>query len=206
MFKRILPTVVAMLFGMVVLLSYFLPVDFLVQFRTLVVLPWATVVAAFALLVACLSVLRVHMGRLSRAKDNKITSLLVVLSGIVSFVIVVWQGAGGYWPQQLMNVVLTPGESALLALTSVTLIVAGMRIFRTRRSAAGVVFIVTAGFILLTTVAYRVYPDMLITVRRFVDAVATAGMRGILMGVALGVTLAGLRIIFGIDRPHSDES
>ena len=206
MFKRILPTVVAMLVGMVVLLSYFLPLDFLIQFRNLIVFPWATVLAAFALLVACLSVLRVHLTRLSRAKTNKITSLLILVSGVATFVLVVWQGAEGLWTQQLLQAVLAPGESALLALTAVTLVVAGMRVFRTRRTPSGVVFISTAVFILLTTIAYKVLYPNIIKLRQFVDAIAVSGMRGILMGVALGVTLTGLRIILGIDRPHSDES
>jgi hypothetical protein len=168
-------------------------------------LRWATVLGAFALLVAYLSVLRVHLTRLFRTKKNQFTSLLVVVSALGSLGLVVWQGVEGQWTQQLLNVVLVPGESALLALTAVTLIVAGVRIFRTRRNAGGIVFIVTAVFVLLTTVAYNVYPDFLVSLRQFVDAIATAGMRGILMGVALGVTLTGLRIILGIDRPHSDE-
>lgn len=214
MFKRILPTVIAMLLGMVVLLGYLLPIDVLVLLR-IILLRWATVLGAFALLVAYLSVLRVHLTRLFRArknqsrlfltKKNQSTSLLVVVSALGSLGLVVWQGVEGQWTQQLLNMVLVPGESALLALTAVTLIVAGMRIFRMRRNAGGIVFIVTAVFVLLTTVAYNIYPDFLVSVRQFVDTIATAGMRGILMGVALGVTLTGLRIILGIDRPHSDE-
>jgi len=207
MLKRILPTAVAILVGILVLLSYVLPVEFLVQLRSVVLLPWATVIAAFALVVACLSVLFVHIRRLIRAKKNKLTSFLVILSGSICFGIVLLQGPAGPWSQQLMTGLLIPGESALLALTAVTLIVAGMRVFRTRRNAGGVVFIVTAAFILLTTVVYKFYPDILIEVRlrQFVDAIALSGMRGILMGVALGVILTGLRVILGIDRPYSDE-
>ena len=166
---------------------------------------WATVLGAFALLVAYLSVLRMHLTRIVHTKGSKITSLLVVISALVGLIVVVWQGVEGVWTQRLLTAVLVPGESALLALTAVTLIVAGMRIFRRRRNVEGAVFVVTAVFVLLTTVAYIVYPGILVLLRQFVDAIATAGMRGILLGVALGVTLTGLRVIFGIDRPHSDE-
>jgi hypothetical protein len=100
---------------------------------------------------------------------------------------------------------LIPGESALLALTAVTLIVAGMRILRARRTAGAVVFVVAAGIVLLTTVAYSVSPPVLGVLRQGVDTLAAAGMRGLVIGVALGVTLTGLRVLLGIDRPHSDE-
>ena len=204
MFKRILPTLFAMLAGLLVLLGSFVPVDGLVALRT-ILLSWATVVGAFALVVAYLSVLRVHTTRLFRAKKQKFTSFLVIVAAITSAGLVIWQGSEGEWTQQMLSVVMVPGESALLALTAVTMIVAGMRVLRTRRSAGGFVFVVAAVLILLTTVAYQVYPGILGPLRDFVDTIATAGMRGVLMGVALGVTLTSLRIILGIDRPHSDE-
>jgi hypothetical protein len=203
MFKRILPTVFAMLAGFLVLLGSFLPVDALVAVRT-ILLQWATVVGAFALVVASLSVLRVHLTRLFRSKRQKSTSLLVVAAAIASAVLVFVEGSDGPWAQPLLHSVMVPGESALLALTAVTLIVAGMRILRTRRGVAGVVFVIAAVFVLLTSVIY-IYPSIMRVIRDFVDAVAAAGMRGILIGVALGVTLTGLRIILGIDRPHSGE-
>ncbi|HQE93872.1 MAG TPA: hypothetical protein PLH19_12495 [Anaerolineae bacterium] len=204
MFKRFLPTVVAMLVGLLVLLGYLLPVDFLILLRDFL-LRWATVLAVFALLLAYMSLLRVHILRLSRARKNKITSLLVIVSALGTLALVLWQGAAGAWTQQLVNSVLVPGESALLALTAVTLIVAGMRLMRVRRTIGGVIFVIAAAIVLLTTVAYSFYPDMLAALRQGVDTLATGGMRGLMLGVALGVTLTGLRVILGFDRPHSDE-
>jgi hypothetical protein len=204
MFKRFLPTVIAMLVGLLVLLGYLLPVEFLVLLRDFL-LRWATVLAVFAMILAYMSLLRVHTLRLTRARKNKITSLLVIVSAVGTLVLVLWQGVGGTWTQQLLNGILVPGESALLALTAVTLIVAGMRIMRTRRTMGGVIFVIAAAIVLLTTVAYSFYPNILDALRQGVDMLATAGMRGLMLGVALGVTLTGLRVILGFDRPHSDE-
>lgn len=205
MFKRFLPTIMAMLVGILVLFGYLLPLDFLVMLRDVILLRWAVILTAFALIVAYLNLLRVHLLRLTSARKKKFTSLLVVLSAIGTLVLVLVQGVEGTWTQQVLSAVLIPGESALLALTAVTLIVAGMRILRARRTAGAVIFVVAAGIILLTTVAYSVYPNVLGVLREGVDTLATAGMRGLVMGVALGVTLTGLRILLGIDRPHSDE-
>ncbi len=205
MFKRFLPTIIAMLAGILILLGYLVPVPFLATLRDWVLLRWAVVLAAFALIVAYLSLLRVHLLRLTSARKKKFTSLLVVVSALGTLALVLLQGVEGVWTQQILTSVLIPGESALLALTAVTLIVAGMRILRARRTAGAIVFVVAAGIILLTTVAYSVYPSILAALRQGVDTLATAGMRGLVMGVALGVTLTGLRVLLGIDRPHSDE-
>lgn len=205
MFKRFLPTIIAMLAGILILLGYLVPLPFLATLRDWFLLRWAVVLAAFALIVAYLSLLRVHLLRLTSARKKKFASLLVIVSALGTLVLVLWQGVEGTWTQQVLTSVLIPGESALLALTAVTLIVAGMRILRARRTAGAIVFVVAAGLILLTTVAYSVYPSVLAALRQGVDTLATAGMRGIVMGVALGVTLTGLRVLLGIDRPHSDE-
>lgn len=205
MFKRFLPTIVAMLAGILVLLGYLLPIESLAMLRDVILLRWAVVLAAFALIVAYLSLLRVHLLRLTGASKKKLPSLLVILSALGTLALVLVQGVEGALTQQVLNAVLIPGESALLALTAVTLIVAGMRILRARRTAGAVVFVIAVGIILLTTVAYSVYPSVLAVLRQGVDTLATAGMRGLVIGVALGVTLTGLRVLLGIDRPHSDE-
>ncbi len=204
MFKRFLPTIVAMLVGLLVLLGYLLPVEFLVLLRDFL-LRWATVLAVFAMILAFFSLLRVHFLRLTRGRKNKIASLLVIVSALGTLALVLWQGVEGKWTQPVLNWILVPGESALLALTAVTLIVAGMRIMRTRRTIGGVIFVIAAAIVLSTTVAYSFYPDILAALRQGVDTLATAGMRGLMLGVALGVTLTGLRVILGFDRPHSDE-
>jgi hypothetical protein len=205
MFKRFLPTVVAMLVGILVLLGYLLPVEFLTTLRDMLLLRWAMILAAFALIVAYLSLLRVHLIRLSGARKGKATSLLVILSAVGTLILVLAEDVDGLLTQQVLNAVLIPGESALLALTAIMLIVAGMRILRARRTAGAIVFVVAAAIILMTTVAYSIYPNILAGLRQGVDTLATAGMRGLVMGVTLGITLTGLRVILGIDRPHSDE-
>lgn len=204
MFKRTLPTVIAMFFGFWVLLGTLIPVGILVNIRV-VLIYWATLLAAFALIVAYFALLRVHWQRVTtRDSKQKITSLLVILSAVGSLALVIGQGPTGEWVRFMLRHMLVPGEAALLALTAVTLVLAGMRMFAVRRSAESIVFIVVT-LIMLALAAPYVYPVVLQPVMQFINTLATSGMRGILMGVALGTTLTGLRILLGIDRPHSDE-
>lgn len=202
MFRWFLPTVVAVVVGLVVLLGSLLPIVALAPIRA-ELLRGAAVVAAFAMVLAFANVLRVHFGRvIAKQAKQRFASLILLVSATTSFVLVLLQGPDGIVSQAIVEGVLIPGQSALLALTAVTLVLAGARLLRTRRHLSSVLFLAVALVVLLTTVPL-IYPEILGTVMQFVNAVATGGMRGLLIGVALGTVITGLRIILGIDRPHS---
>jgi len=202
MFKRTIPTAVAMLTGVLVLLGTLVPVRPLSDIR-FVLIRWAMLLGAFALLLASINLLRVHLGRLKDGK-HKISSLLVILSIFSSLALVLWQGPEGEWSQYFLHSILIPGESALLALTGVALLLAGMRAMQTRRSAGTLVFIGLTILFLFAAIPY-IYPPLLQSILQLFNTLAMSGARGLAIGVALGITLTGLRIILGTDRPHSDE-
>ena len=202
MLKRTLPTAVAISAGILVLLGSFLPVSPLREVR-LFLIQWAMVLGIFAFILAFLHLLRVHLIRLGRRGKGWSISLLVVLSAISVLLLVSTQGPTSQWSQHLMNDFLVPGESALLALTAVTLVLAGMRMLRARRTSGSILFLLIAVLMLVGTVPYV---GILGEIADWIQGVpALAGMRGLLLGVALGTTMAGLRVVFGATRPHSDD-
>jgi len=208
MFKRILPTVVAVSTGIIMLLLTLLPVPGLNPVRTLL-LQWAMLLGAFAFILAYFQLLRVHLARVRSAKRDKFTSLLVVVSALIGLGVVLTEGilkkggGSGTASQWLLTNLLVPGESTLLALTAITLILAGMRILRARRTVGSVIFLLVALLVLLGTMPYL---GILGEAAAWVQNVpALAGMRGLLLGVSLGILLTGLRVIFMVTRPHSDE-
>lgn len=202
MFKRTIPTVVAMLAGILVLLGTLAPVSPLRDIR-FILIRWAVLIGAFALLLAAANLLRVHLSRLKDGK-HKIGSLLIILSLLGSLGLVLWQGPEGAWTQHFLHYVLIPGEAALLALTAVALLLAGMRALQTRRSAGTLVFIGLTILFLFAAVPF-IYPPLLQTILQFFNTLAMSGARGLAIGVALGITLTGLRVVLGADRPYSDE-
>lgn len=202
MFRWLIPTVVAVLCGLVVLLGYLVPIPPLDAVRDLLV-QWAAVLGAFALLLAYGNLIRVHIGRVFQGGDkNRIASLLLVAAALASLVLVLLQGPSGATAQMVVETVLVPGQSALLAVTGITLILGGMRLLRTRRKVNSAVFLIVATFTLFATIPV-VFSPILEATQRVVNAAATGGMRGLLLGVTLGIVLTGLRIVLGIDRPHS---
>ncbi|MBN1874918.1 MAG: hypothetical protein JXA33_11865 [Anaerolineae bacterium] len=204
MFRRTLPTAIAIGCGLVVLMGLLIPVDLLVASRQFL-LQWAIVLGGFAFILAYFSLLKVHITRLVKEPKQKTTSMIVILTALAGFGVVVWQGTNGEWPKYLLKYVMIPGESTLLALTAVTLLLAGMRILQVRRSGGTIAFVLIAVLALAITVPYAgVGLEIMQLIKTWIHVPAIAGMRGLLMGVALGTTLTGLRIIFGADRPHSD--
>ena len=79
-------------------------------------------------------------------------------------------------------------------------------LLRRRLNLLSVLFLVTAVLIFFGTISLPFVgeiPGLSSLVRPVIDEVfATAGARGILLGVALGTLVMGLRILFGIDRPY----
>ena len=203
MFKWFIPTVIAVICGLITLLGALLPMPIFDDIRMILV-RWAAVITVFAFILAYSSILKVHITRVIRQGKDRIASIILLLSGIATLVIVVIQGPEGIISQYVVRYILIPGESALLALTAVTLVLAGMRIFRTRRDMYSVLFLCVVVLVLFSTVPYfyHAYIDIVLSL---LDSAAIAGMRGLLLGVVLGTTLTGIRIIFGIDRPYSNE-
>jgi len=203
MFKWFIPTVVAVICGLITLLGALLPVPVFDDLRVIFV-RWAAVITVFAFILAYSSVLKVHITRIIHQRRDRIASIILLISAIATLVIVVIQGPEGRTSQYVVQHILIPGESALLALTAVTLVMAGMQVFRTRRDGYGVIFFFVVVLTLFGTVPYF-YNAFINIVLSLLSSAAVAGMRGLLLGVVLGTTLTGLRVIFGIDRPHSNE-
>lgn len=208
MIKRVLATVIAILVSVTILLGTFLPDTFLHSAR-LLFLRWGMVLGAFAFVLAFVHLIRVHMVRVGRRGKGWDMSLLIVVSALGTAALVFWElltgDTIGFWSQRLLTHFLIPGESALLALTAVTLILAGMRMLRARRNVESVLFIMVAAVVLLISVPYAGFPLRVVTwVQRAIGAVAMAGMRGLIIGVALGTVVTALRAIF-VTRPYSDD-
>lgn len=204
MLKWLLPTLVAAAAGLIVLIGSLIPMPVLSDLRTTFV-RWATVLGTFALLLAYVNILRVHLKRLvDKRTSHSIASGVLLVSAITSLAIVIWQGAEGPITQIVLQDVLVPGQAALLALTAVTLVLGGMRLLQSRRRITSVIFFAVAFLMLISAVPF-IYPQALDVVLGLVTAGGVAGMRGLLIGVVFGVTMTRLKIIVGVDRPHSNE-
>jgi len=200
--KRWGVTFFGILTAVLILLGILMPVTPLKEIR-LILLQWAMVIAIFAFFLAFLHLIRVNLARLKQFKKYGVPGLLTVFSALLTLILVFIQGPQGTYSQLLLNAVLIPGEAALMGLTAVTLLLAGIRMARVRPAHEVILFTGVAALMLVGMIPIL---PVLGTLASWVQKVpAMAGLRGLVLGVALGTLLAGLRFLFGFDRPQSEE-
>lgn len=204
---RIIPIVsaiVAISAGIIVLLGYFVSIEPLPDLRLLLT-DWGIVIAGMAVLVGIFNLVAVQMEKIRTRQKGGAYGALLVLSLIITFGFGLLLGPDNQFMRAAVDAVIVPVEAALMAILAVTLIYASIRLFRRRMDAMSVLFLVAAIIFMLAMMPTPFGPIPGNQFFLFVEgAVATGGARGLLIGIALGTLLTGLRVLFGVDRPYGD--
>lgn len=222
---NLLATIIAMAAGLVTLLGYFLPVNVtgplsgLLGVR-LLLLATVSLLTAWAVLAGALNLLMVHGRKFVNQRPGWFYSLFVLLGfAVVVFLnllapFIGWgQGAANAANLWLLTYFIGAGGAALAGLVAFFLVFAAYRLLRTRPAVTSVVFLVTVVVALLVLAPWpaalegsaAVGETPLRALLRTVTLLpATAGARGLLLGVALGAIATGLRVLIGLDRPYGD--
>lgn len=203
--KGLFSTAIAIATGLIVLVGYFVELPLLVNLR-ITILNWAIILAALALFIGVFNLLAVHADKVRSKKKGGFYSLILILSMLVTLVLGLWLRPDHPLMALIFNAIQLPVETSLMAMLVVTLTYASIRLLRRRNNLISVIFLVTALLILLGSAplpfigSLPIVSDM---IRPFIAQVlATAGARGILIGVALGALTTGLRVLFGAERPY----
>lgn len=196
-------TAVTVVLGFIVLVGYFVRIEAL-NFLRLLLLDWAVILAAVALLVGIGNLFYVHWRRMIAGRDNATYSGVLVISLVLTLALVGWFGPAHPYSLWVFNHVQVPIESSLVAILTVVLVLAVFRLLRRRSDTLSVLFVITALVLLLTgTPLFGLSLAGLEEFRAWIIQVpALAGTRGILLGVALGIVATGLRVLSGSDRPY----
>ena len=165
---------------------------------------WAVILAAVALLVGVVNLAQVHWNKISTRQPGSAYSTVLILSLLGTTLIAGVFGPTHPWSLWLFNNIQVPAESSLLALLTVVLIFGAARLIGRKMDLFTVVFVGTALLVLLGSASLPgLETSVFIDLRGWIQRVlATAGARGILLGVALGTIATGLRVLMGVDRPY----
>jgi hypothetical protein len=171
-----------------------------------------TVIAAVAVLAGLVNLVAVHLGRFVRAERGWPYSVLVLVVALAVGVLrildraEVWSGdlEGEEISVRVFEAVQVSLESALAALLVFFLVFAAYRLLRDRVTVWNVLFSLTVIVVLVGWVPFDEL-DVLSDVRDWVVRVpASAGARGLLIGVGLGTLTVGVRVLIGQDRSFRD--
>lgn len=197
-YKRTVPVALAIALGLLTLVGLlFVPV----VGNTLA--SWAAFLAAVALLLGVINLLGVHARRMAQ---GNFYSAALVLSMLVVFGLAIGDllgftddGVGA-----VFELVQAPLEMAMASLLAFFLLFAAFRMLQRQRTLWAALFI---GTVLILLLASTTLPSVLSAVvdplgELINDIFVSAGMRGILIGVALGVVVVALRLLTGVERPY----
>ena len=197
---------IAIAFGVIVLLGYFVDIP-LLRLLADVFLQYAAILAAVALLLGLVNLFTVHWRKAATGQKGNLYSVIVLISFGVTTLVVAFFGPTAEWSMWIFNNIQIPIETSLMALLVVILIFASIRLVRKRMNWFTLLFIGTALIMLLGSAPlFGVELPILHGpngLRSIISQIpVAAGARGLLFGVALGTIATGLRILIGTDRPY----
>jgi len=200
--RRRLPAAIAAAVGIIVFLSFFTD-NTVIQGVTMLLTRMAMIVAAFAFLLGVLNVLLVHLHKIGRRNTGWGYSLVLVL--VMLLVLFLGRpGTGGPTDRSvtwILRYVQIPLEATVFSLLAFFVITASLRAFRVRPRETGFMLLVSAIVLLgQVPVGQKLWPQFP-AIKDWLLAVPTmAGVRGILLGVALGTIATGVRLVSLVDR------
>jgi hypothetical protein len=192
----------AVITGLLILAGYFVaPLSGLLS----ILLNWAIIVAGSATIVGVFNLILVHGTRIHNRERGGAYSALLLVSLFATFIFGLALGPDHPEMRRLIGTIIVPVESSLMALLAVSLLYGAMRLLRRRAELMSVVFLATAVLMMLAS-ATLPFGDA-IGLHNFIrpwlqHVLSLGGARGMLIGIALGTLVTGLRVLLGAERPY----
>lgn len=213
MVRRVLtvfvPWFLASLVGILVLMHFFVSIPGLDLLLGGLV-EWATIIAAFAVLLGLVNVGRIHGMRVARREKGWVYSLVLMLSALAVLAVGLRPGSAGVgdtWVRWVFLYILEPLATTFFSLLAFFLASAVFRTLRLRNLEA-TLMTVAATIVLLGQVPITPLWGFLEPVARMQEWLlrvpAAAGIRAILIGVAVGALSTAMRVILGLERPYAE--
>lgn len=204
--KKILIITIVVVTGLTILAGYFLDDPLTPVVSALV--DWGILLVGVSGLIGIGYLVRGQVLKLVRREKGAFFSVVSLLAFIFTF------AAGFVWSQQnelyrdlVLNVQI-PVETSLLAILAVTLLYASLRLIRTRGwTPMSIGFFASAMVTLILNLGiFQAGADSpggrLVA---FLRRLPLIGARGVLLGMALGGLVVGLRVLLTFDRPYGEE-
>lgn len=192
----IFSTVIALSVGILVLLDLILDHPLLNRIGLLLI-DYGLIIAVFALILGVLNLSSVHLQRIKHQQAGWSYSVILLLVLFILMAVGLVSGPSGSVMRWSLNAILLPLQSAFFSLLAFFLLGMAYRSLRIN-SVESSLFVGSALIVILaSTPIGSLFGPVMVGIKRYLlDVPATAGARGLLLGIALGTIVTGLRLIF----------
>lgn len=160
-----------------------------------VLLRLLVIVIALSIVIGIVNLLYIHIGRLTRGKFY--SAVLLASFAFTIFWLTVNRG-----DTSLLEAVQVPIESALAALLFLSLALGGARVMQKRADIWGLLFVAVVLSVLLGSLPLAELAPVRAFSAWLLAVPVSAGARAILLGIALGTIVVGVRAVLGLDRSY----
>jgi len=198
---RILAIIAALACGLLVLVDFFV-VEPVIDALGAMLVEGALILAAFALLLGVLNLIGVH-ARMNGTPGSRRYSAILLVALVATMAIGILRPASDAltW---VFDYLYFPLQATMGALLAFFIVSAAFRAFKLR-SVSALILLVTSVLVLITQLPFSAaLSPLLPAAREWIYAIpVTAGVRGILLGVALGTVATALRVLLAVDHPYA---
>lgn len=203
--KKVFGILIVLGVGLTVLAGYF----FQGQLNPILelIFEWGLLLVGAAGLIGIGYLLRMHLGKMVRREKGSLFSWVVLITFLLTlFAGFVFTPQSDFFRDLVLQIQI-PVESSLLAVLAVTLLYSSLRLIRTRGWTP-----LSIGFLSSAVVSLVLHLGLIQTspgsladeLMAFLRRLPLVGARGILLGMAVGGLIVGLRVILSIDRPYGE--
>ena len=200
--RKTLPTLAAILCGLLAFVDFFVPQPQINAVAT-ALFEGVSILAAFALLLGIMNLLGTHLRRIAAREERCGLSAILVIALLATLAVgIALPGSGAL--RWVFEYIYSPLQATMTALLAFFVVSALYRAFRLRNVEA-LILLVTSLLVLLTQLPFSgALSPYLPFVREWIlNVPVTAGVRGIILGVALGTIATSLRVLLAVDQPYA---
>lgn len=204
--KREIPLAITFIVGAVVVLDYFFKIGsgtWSVSNMSREIQNWTLIIAAFALGLAAVNLMRIHLANIRMRKPGWYNSVALIVTLVVMSAIGISQGTNSALYRYWYTGFLVPVDATIFSLLAFYITSAAYRAFRARNVDATILlvtaFVVMLGRAPIGELIWKRIPDI---TKWLMDYPNMAGQRGIIIGAAIGALSLGLRILVGLERSY----
>ena len=202
--RATLATVVAVTAGVLTLVGILMQP--LMDGLLLAFLHLAILMAGVALLIGIVNLISTHWMRVRRKEKRSVYSFVVIAAFLITILAGILLGPNTPDFEFVVTGIQYPIEASLLSLTAVSLAFACLSLIRRKqRSIFVYLFLLSALFFILVSLGLfeGINNPLIRMMTRVIEGLPTGGIRGLLIGMALGSLITGIRILTGTDRPYA---